>query len=914
MACAVAVFAVLFAPIPASAAFTFEQFSLGIVNQDGSPATQAGSHPFALTNSFAVATKTDPRYGLVPDEMLKDLELKLPVGLVGAPGAVPRCSGADFKDIDSSTKLPACSDDTAVGVVSLKLALQLGQAPSFISAPVYNVEPPPGVAGQFGFSAYGVPVPILFTLADEPPYAVSVSLSKISQLIPVFSSELTIWGNPADPAHDPLRGACVDTSPSSVPGFHGTGGDCRADLSGAPLLTLPRDCTKPLVAGYAVDTWSAPDVLASGAVLAEPAQMTGCGKLGFAPSLSIQPTNGAVQSPTGLEVSLSAENEGLTSAAGISRADLDRAVLSLPGGLVLNPSAAAGLQACTPAQLQRERLVADRAGCPEASKIGTAEVQTPLLDGSADGSLFVAQPVEGSLFSLYAVVRNAPLGILIKEQVALDAHPSSGRLTVTAANLPALPLSRLRLRFREGERGVLTTPPSCGQYMIAAKLFSTAAPEDGWPTTSQFSIGHGLGHGPCPLGDDARPFAPTLTAGTLAATAGADSPLVLKIQRQDGSKPLRSIRVHLPAGLSGSLVGLRSCSDLSLVIAASRSALEEASAPSCPAASELGQLTVGVGAGAIPLYLGGHAYLAGPYEGAPISIALVVPALAGPFDLGTEVIRIALRVDPRTAEIDGASDPIPTILAGVPLNVRSVALDFDRPRVIRNPTGCGKAEIAATAEAVGGQRTSLAEPFQVGACASLRFEPQLSIRMQGSPRRGMSPQLRATLRSARGKEANVRRLAVSLPPTELLASRHIRGICSRQEFATRSCPQNSIYGRARVWSPLLDEPLAGPVYLRAGSHRLPDLAIPLDGRFRIELTAGMSAKRGRLRIAFPQLPDIPVRKFMLAMRGGRGGLFVNSGGLCGDVLRARVSATGHNGMLHGARPIAHVSCDKNSAQ
>lgn len=919
----------------AQAGFGVDQFTFTVDPADGQVAAQAGSHPGAVTTRLSFDTRLAPELGEIPDGAVKDLRVRLPKGLVGMPGATPRCSSADFVDVDRNTKLPSCADSSAVGAVSVKVFYEQGAPPRFLSAPVYNLDPSPEEVAKLGFVAGGIPVWISLKLDTKPPHGIAITLPNLSQVLPVFRADLTIWGVPASAEHDFERGSCISTSVSGGNGeseeeeeaIHTTGERCPTDSAKAPFLTMPRTCSSRFEAAFDATSWSPGEPLSMGhGVGVDGAgggpidRLIGCEKLGFAPSVSLNPTNGAVSSPTGLEFDLDLGDGGVTSPTGLARSDLERAVVDLPEGITINPSAATGLEACTKAQLDRESAGSSPgAGCPEASTIGKAILESPLLEAPLRGSLYIAQPDDpetvapgaenpfDARLAFYVVLRSPERGIVIRQPARIAADPTTGRLTAFVDHLPPIPFSHLELRFHQGERAILTTPPACGSYQVDASLFPGARPGSGVRATSAFQITRGLFAQPCPKDPGSIPFMPRLRAGAISPIVAARSPFVLKVSREADSQPLAGFEIELPDGLSAQLTGIPTCSPASLATAAGRSGIREAVSPSCPRGSVVGSAQVGAGAGATPLELRSTVYLAGPYKGAPASLAIVTPALAGPFDLGTVVTRVALRVDRRTARIKAVSDPIPQILSGIPLNVRSLVLSLDRPAFTVNPTSCEASLITGTATSELGEASPLAARFKVGSCESLRFRPRLALQLTGSPRRGAHPRLRAVLR-ARGGEANLRRLAVTLPATELLAARNIRGVCNQEEFGPDACPADSVYGRARVATPLLDESLEGPVYLRAGDRRLPDLIIALKGRFRIDLVARLDAVRGRLRIVFPRLPDIPLRKFVLAMRGERRGLFVNSGGLCRETLRAVMSASGHNGMQRAARPAVRTEC------
>jgi hypothetical protein len=318
---------------------------------------------------------------------------------------------------------------------------------------------------------------------------------------------------------------------------------------------------------------------------------------------------------------------------------------------------------------------------------------------------------------------------------------------------------------------------------------------------------------------------------------------------------------------------------------------------------------VGAGAGPTPYYTQGRAYLAGPYKGAPLSLAIVTPATAGPYDLGTVMVRTALYVDPETTRIHAVSDPIPQILQGIPLDVRSIALKMSRPSFTLNPTSCDPMAVTGSATSPFGSSASLSNPFQVGGCSSLAFKPKLSLKLSGGTKRSQNPALKAVLRMPAGG-ANIAKASVALPHSEFLDQAHIKTICTRVQFAAAQCPPGSVYGKATAISPLLGQPLSGPVYLRSSSNPLPDLVADLNGQIHVVLVGRIDSIKGGIRNSFEAVPDAPVSKFVLEMQGGKKGLLENSTNLCKSVNKATVLFVGLNGKTAVSKPALQVKCPK----
>jgi hypothetical protein len=933
---------------PAQAAFGAHGFDLTFANEDGSVATQAGSHPYSLKTGLEFNTKSDPRFPglLLPEENVRDLVVQLPAGYAGTAVGMPLCATADFLVIHHNR--PNCPNSTAIGGANTALVAGV------FHSPVFNLTPPPGVAVKIGYWVFTTPVTLEVGVNQKPPYNVVSGLLNIPQTSPILRGFLELWGVPAASVHDPYRGGCL--AEGNTPGHEGfeefgSQGICETNAPEIPFFTLPTSCQGPVTTSYALDSWPHPGALMPDGEpdLADPSWVTGeiqthdnseppnpqgftgCGKLGFNPTIAAQPTTKAAQSPTGLDFSLDVHDEGLTNPAGIAQSDVKKAVVTLPEGFTTNPSLAEGLNVCTEADLARETVNSEPGeGCPNESKIGTVEVETPLLEENVNGSLFIAKPYEnpeGSLLALYMVIKNPTLGIIIKQPLKVENNPVTGQITTVAEELPQLPFSHFRLHFREGTRSPLASPPLCGTYNASAVLtpWSGGAPIT---TTSAFQIISGPNAGPCPSGTS-QPFHPGLEAGTLNNAAGSYSPFYTHLTRNDGEQEITHFSIKLPPGVVGKLAGIPFCSDAQIAAAKARTGPhggeEEINSPSCPAASEVGHSLVGAGVGPSLAYAPGKLYLAGPYHGSQLSLASITAAKVGPFDLGTVVVRFALKINPETAEVsvDGASsDPIPHIIKGIPVHLRDIRAYVSRPDFVLNPTSCSRTSTASTVLGSGSdfsteaddQPITVTSPFQAADCASLGFAPKLALSLKGGTKRGATPAFKAVLTYPKGSYANIAEAQVTLPHSEFLEQAHIKTICTRVVFNEgtvpgEKCPAASIYGKAEATTPLLDEPLAGPVYLRSSSHQLPDLVAALhSGKINIALDGHIdSVKGGRIRNTFEAVPDAPVTKFTLEMQGGKKGLLVNSTNLCKETNKAIADFTGQNGKTHDFNPVLSPS-------
>ncbi len=739
-------------------------------NEDGTVDFQAGSHPFQWKLSFAMNQDAEEE----PEGQLRELFVDLPPGLVGNPTALPRCPAALFEGFK-----PQCPADTQIGIARVRFLASTKGTSTVAINPLYSTTPPYGVPASLGFSAANFNSFQEASLRSSSDYGISVADITVPA-IKIQAVEETVWGVPAAHSHDAERGSeCLNGEQP-----------CRvaSDAPLAPFFTLPTSCGAPLAVAVHVESLEEPGVPKTATAYSEEegtkAGMDGCNAEEFKPQVTAKPTTNRADSPSGLHFDLhqpqsescTEEEEGELD-CGLSTAHLRDATVTLPEGLSLNPSAANGLGVCTEEEIgllpgPGLHFSEDPNACPDASKVGTMTVRSPLLgefneEGKPTGkhllhgAVYLAKPYQnpfGSLIAIYLVVEDPDTGIVVKLAGKVTPDPSTGRLTTTVTENPQQPLEDVELDFFKGARAPLKTPLACGTYTTTSTLTPWSSPEgqDVHPSDS-FQTTQAAGAGSCPGSEAAAPNDPSVNAGTVSPQAGAFSPFVFKLARPDGSQPLRSIDIALPAGLTGRLAGVPYCPEAAIAQARSRErpnmGAVEQSDPSCPAATEVGTVTASAGAGPDPYYATGHAYLAGPYKGAPLSFAFVIPAVAGPFDLGAVVTRAAAYVDPNTAKITVRSDPIPQALQGIPLDVRSIAVHVDRPSFTLNPTSCEPMSLGVGVLSALGNTASVANRFQVGGCSALPYKPKLTTRIYGKTRRGAFPKLVAKVFAGAG-EAN----------------------------------------------------------------------------------------------------------------------------------------------------------------
>lgn len=930
--------------------------SAPLTDRESGTTTLAGAHPYQQTLDFGFPieeSQNEDGKGIKansghPREVIVDL----PRGMAVNPSATPvRCREREF---------PQCPDASQLGVFTL--GTYIGFNASFDS-PLYNMVPPPGYPAEFAFNVQqntNIYIHILGGVRSEGDFGLQASVRDIPALgnDPIFNNYTQLWGDPSADIHSQVRGKCVngfDAEGFFLPGF--PEGCPKVSHQKAPLITTPTDCSgQPPVTEVHADSWEEPSKFISASyqnsdLQGEPLSLSGCNQIAYEPTLDARPTTSVADSPSGLDVTVHQPQEepGEEPLAGRATGELKDATVTLPPGLVANPAQADGRAGCSLSEIgflsedpePGIHFSKTPDSCPDTAKLGTVEVSTPLLaqyehEGTErvddpetgapiprplHGAVYLAKPFDnpfGSLLAIYLSINDPRSGTIAKIAGRVQPDPQTGQLTTVFEENPELPLEDIRLHLFSGARASLVTPPACATYTTNATLTPWSAPEtaDAHPSSS-FQISSSPDGGSCPDSAGAAPKTLSFTAGTESPAAGAFSPFSLKLSRPDGSQRLAGFDLTLPPGLSGRLAGVATCSDQAIAAAEARSGVKEGARelanPSCPADSRLGTVTVAAGPGPSPLHVSGSAYLAGPYKGAPLSMAVITPAVAGPFDLGVVVVRAALYVEPETARIHAVSDPFPQILDGIPLDLRSVSVNLDRPSFTINPTSCNTLGFTGTAETAFGQAVPLAERFQAGGCQALPFKPALSLALKGSIKRSSTPRLVATLKAKPG-EANIARAQVKLPHAVFLDQAHIRTICTRVQFTADTCPAGSVYGKAEATTPLLGYPLTGSVYLRSNpAHLLPDLVAKLKGPasqpIEVDLVGKTDAVKGALRNTFEAVPDAPVSRFRLELFGGKRGLVEMSGGFCAG-RKASVQLDGQNGKVHDTRPVVKAKCPK----
>jgi hypothetical protein len=950
---------------------------------------QAGSHPDKLTTSFVlnppeaiVEGPGESETHFVPaGKGLKDVRVHLPPGFVGNPNATPKCSYHDF-----SLGRTKCPNDTAVGVATTVLHLTFNgvYSGSWYRDPVYNIETPGGVPAEFGYWAVGV-VPILLdaSVRTGSDYGVTADVRNIPQVQQVIASTVTIWGVPAEPSHDHARGTCLSTSETRALGEPGEGlwllypyieeesqretqekngvppddldpTGCPAEVPVQPLLTNPTSCGEAREVSISVDDWehpgnfaTEPGDLAGENVFTKHAslpELSGCEKLDFSPSLSVQPDGTEGSTPTGLNVGVHVSQESTTNPGGLGEADVKDTTVALPPGVQVSPSASDGLQACSNAQIGFEGFKElDESGrqtavftpstptCPDASKIANVRIKTPLLEGELTGAVYLAAPQNfaglpenpfSSLIAMYLVAEEPATGVLVKLPGKVTLNEANGQITTTFEDTPQLPFSDLKLEFFGTARAPLATPALCGTYDTESSFVPWSGTGPVSPPAS-FQIESGPNGSVC---SDPLPFSPSLSSETTNIQAGAFTPLSTSLTREDGQQQIQSVTLHYPPGVSGLLAGVKLCGEA------------EANSGTCGPESLIGESVVSVGLGNDPFTVtGGKVYITGPYNGtssctigspgcAPFGLSIVNPAKAGPFDLQEGrpvVVRATINVDPHTAALTVTTNPsgpyaIPHMIEGIPLQIKHVNVNVNRPGFTFNPTSCNPTQVTGTVASAESASSPVAIPFQVTNCQSLKFAPQFKVSTQGKTSKAKGASLTTTIAypAPFNTYANIAKVKVELPKALPSRLTTLQKACTAAQFNSNpaGCPAASVIGHAKAITPLLPVPLEGPAYFVSnGGEAFPNLIMVLQGYgVRIDLVGDtFISKSGITSSTFKTVPDQPVTSFELTLPEGPYSALAANGNLCKQKLTMPTEFVAQNGAeIHENTKIAVTGCAK----
>jgi len=869
---------------------------------------QAGGHPWKGITDFTMRVDGD---GNPQGGNPANVRVDVPPGLVPNPTLTPRCPQAVFL-------AGGCLSDTQIGIEEIEI--KEGPVVARVQVPLYNLEISPDQVSLFAFDAADAAplVPALALLAGiNPTYIVGgvrdqpsifgphdnglfFTIDDAPETPAVLRSKLTFWGVPGDPVHNVQRDQTCATvlEPVAAPPTC-SGGNLPSTNPELPFLNNPTKCGGvPLLTRLSLWSHSDPQEFATvvgqtPTIIDEGVPKDGaqhCDLIPFAPAINVTPDTTQPDAPVGPLVRLSTPQEGLESMGTLVTSHVKDVTVTMPPGMTINPSAANGLRACTDAQLAANTGTVGGDECPEGSKVGTVDVKSPLLPDSVTGFAFVGQPLTGDMYRLFVTLEGR--GVSIRLKGSIKPNPTTGQLTATFKNNPEQPFDTFDVDFEDGPRAPLATPLDCGAKTASAVFtpWSGTAPV---PATSGFTIGSG----PCPT-----PFGPTFGVSTATPRSGAFSTFTARIARPDRNQILSRVTVKTPPGLAGMIKNVTECPSA------------QAATGNCPASSRIGTATTRSGAGPEPFQLAGPVYFTEGYKGAPFGMVVAIRAIAGPYDLGTVVVRQSIFVNPETAALTVVSDPLPTILEGVPIRLRNVDVALDKKEFVFNPTSCGTKQVTGTLFPTQGSAVDRNGSFSLSGCEALRFTPKLSLQLTG-PRQtsfGKHPGIVARVRQA-GRQANIDKAVVKLPSPLALDPDNAQAICSFDNGLKAKCQPRARIGTATAISPALKKPLKGPVYFVQGIRidpttgrrirTLPSLLATLRGEIAINLRGTTDVQGRNLVSTFDNVPDAPVSRFDMKLKGGKGGILVVGAqrGLCGRGLASRAAFTGHNTKLTNLR-------------
>ena len=880
---AVCFVAFLASAAPALASPSIESFS-STLSTDA-----VGGHP-DIETSF---TLSEP--GVT--EAARNVTVGTPAGIFGNPRAIDQCTSFDFA-------LTQCPSSSQAGLITLHANYEGDPNKLLGTAPLYNLDPGDNTPALFGFlvPTLDIPITIPVSVRTAGDFGLSFTVSNITQLTPLAKAELTFWGFPASEEHDGQRFPKGGPGePAGCPAEEGTGciSGTDAAITVRPFIDNPTICTEePLPVTLDVQSYQDPSHLAHAETTYPP--MVDCEKETFKPVLYATPTSNETDSASGLDVVLSTP-QPLGFAA--TPSELRAATVTLPEGLTINPDAADGQSACT--DVEANFSSEGPPNCPDQSKIGTLFIHSTALAGAMEGSIYIGEPKPGDQYRLYMMADG--FGLHVKLKGSLRPDPATGQVKVFFSDLPQAPFDEFQVHLFASDRGLMATPISCRIYSTEGVFYpwNDVLPE---VTSRQiFGITSGPNGGLCP--GVKRPFSPRLAAGTSSTIAGANTAFALQLDRDDGDQFLRDLNFKMPRGLTGSLRGISYCPPSAIAQAVSNPGRFEQANPSCPLSSQIGTSNVSAGPGSHPFHVTGKMYLSGPFKGAPLSLVVITPALAGPYDYGTQVVRVAIDVDQQDAHVEAVSDTLPEIIGGIPIRMRSIRVSIDRPNFMINPTNCSSFSVDSQGIGDQGTVTDFSSYFHVNNCVTLRFKPKMTVRQVGTAtRRAQNPRFKFDLRTRAG-DANVKSLSVTLPSAFEIDQRHLGNICSEKELTANQCAGRTPIGRASTTTPLLDQPLSGSAYAVSGSGGLPRLAFILNGQVNLVPRADTkTTKDGRLQTTVAVVPDAPIGHFSLTVFGGKTGYLINTRDICKNTPVVKVEYTAQNGKTRTQNVRVKTAC------
>jgi hypothetical protein len=853
--------------------------------------TQAGGRvPYGVTDFEVATTGTYP--DAVPNGIVNHVRVDVATGLATAPVAVPTCSLEEFgaKEAIPGTGFyaaPTCKAETEIGSEQVTVylgpnALGPGVSDLPVAGKTYNLAPSAGLATYFG-AALKFPIAVskgsleaafakepLKEPATEPAKKdTEVFLESQQYYVHSFVKGNVEWGQ--QPAgtdqgdyHDYFE---VEVSPqlplvSSRQVLYGTSGE-------GDFITNATSCPGDHTTYVTLKDTAGETANGS---FPTPIGLTGCGEVPFEPTFALSPEGFAQDEPVGFTTETSLSNDGTPGSndpTKLASSQMETASFALPEGMTLNPSAAAGLEACSPKQARINSPVPGTS-CPAKSEIGTVELETPTLKPkSLTGKIYLggpesgsasnegAGPITGPSYTIYLDVESAEYGISVRLKGTTTPNPETGQVTTVFEKMPEQPFTKAILHFNGGPLAPVASPLTCGA-VTATGVFTPYS-----ETGIKASVTKPFAATGCP---STIPFAPEQSTSNQTAVPAANTSFTFNLVRRTGQQYLSKVSTTLPEGLAGKIPAAEQCSE-----AAANS--EEMSA--CPEGSRIGTAVVQAGAGFTPYTFSGAVYLTGPYNGAPYGLSIKVPAVAGPFNLGNQVTRATINLNQYTGAVTIAST-LPTIRRGVPLRVRQISVAINKQGFMVNPTSCNALTTESTLSGFttpGGPLTTatVKSPFQLANCTSLAFAPKFVAKAGGKTSKANGASLETTLNFAAG-QSNTKSVLVQLPKALPSRLTTLQKACLAATFEANpySCPSGSFVGSARANTPLLPGKLQGPAILVShGGEAFPDLELVLEANgVRIILDGKTNIKKGITTTDFKTTPDAPVSSVTVVLPTG----------------------------------------------
>ena len=837
--------------------------------------TQAAGHPdFGITDFRFAATKVGLGHE-APTGKVKDVRVDLPPGLAVNPEATEQCTEAQL----DAFKCPAGSqvgEDEATGTANALELLHLGLTVTE-HFPVYNMQRLPGEPARFGVEVNSPKLELLATAGHDLRGQIYLE-GGISWHHEAETSESS--GVPTGDYHEFFKIQNLAQEPEVIESrliFWGIPQQHTHVGSPTAFITLPSTCTSKPVTYLHVDSYEA-----SGAFQPEanetPVAATGCSELAFDPSLSLGGETTAPDQPDGITADLHIP-QATHEPSQPNSPDVQGAQVTLPEGLTLDPSAAQGLVACSDAQFAE-------GACPGASSIGTVLVDAPgIPDGSLTGAVYVAAPEAGAPpesggeYRMFVIAAAPQYGVGLRQEGRVRANAQTGRLIATFAGLPQVPFEDFVVHLRGGSRAPLANPLGCGPLAPGAAILPYTGQSAATAAASGFALS-GCAPGP--------PFSLQQSLTPENPHAGAMSPFTFNLARADAQQYLSSVTVTLPPGLVGAIPTVSLCPDA------------QADAGTCPASSQIGTAAVSAGAGSEPYPFTGQVFLTGPYNGAPYGLSVVVPAVAGPYDLGEVVTRAAISVGLYNGRISVAST-LPSIVGGVPLRLKHIAVNVNRPHFASNPTSCAPLASESLALSMFGAQDPLSSPFQAVDCGALAFKPQVRVSTGAHTSKAGGAGIHVTVTQPPG-ETNIRELQLQLPSSLVARLSTLQKSCLAASFEAGvppgSCQSTARVGTVTVKTPVLPGALTGTAWLVShGSAGFPDLDLVLRGdNLEVVLVGHTHIARSSVTTStFENLPDVPITSVSVDLPTGPNSALAPNGRVCGSRLLAPTTIIAQNG-------------------